>query len=88
MNSIIKKLYYGTLNPDNNVLKEGNEYEKINEQIVKLLEEIKNETDEKIFKKITEVMELYMDSNNLENENAFLHGFKCGANLLLEILAD
>lgn len=88
MKTILKKLYYGTLNPDDIILNEDNEYRELNEQIVKLMEEIKHQIGEEKFKGITELMELSTESNALETENSFNYGFKYGAIMMMEILLD
>jgi hypothetical protein len=88
MESIIKKLYYGSLNPDELVLKKEPEFQKLNEQVVMLLDKIKNTVSEEEFKNITELMEITTETNALETANAFSFGFKYGAVMMTEILKD
>ena len=86
MKTIIKKLYYGTLNPDDIILNEDKEYKKLNDQIINLMEKIKNEIGEENYNRISELAEVYAESNALEAENSFIYGFKYGAILMMEIL--
>ncbi|BCJ92582.1 hypothetical protein acsn021_01510 [Anaerocolumna cellulosilytica] len=88
MKSLIKTIYYGTLNPDDKVLKEDEEYQKLSEQILIIMEKLKKESSNENFKSITELMEITIESNSLESENAFLHGFRYGALIMMEILSD
>jgi phage pi2 protein 07 len=88
MKSLIKTLYYGTLNPDDKILKEDKEYQKLSDQILIIMEKLKKESSDEKFKSITELMDLTSESNSLETENAFLHGFRYGALIMMEILSD
>lgn len=86
MKSLIKMLYYGTLNPDDIILKEDKKYQKLSEETLAVMEKIKKEFGEEKFERISELMELTTESNSLESENSFTFGFRYGAIMMIEIL--
>ncbi|BCJ94428.1 hypothetical protein acsn021_19970 [Anaerocolumna cellulosilytica] len=88
MESIIKKLYYGSLNPDEWIIKKEPEYQKLNEQIVILLDKLKQLTNQEIFENISELMEITTETNSLETAHSFSFGFKYGAIMMMEILKN
>ncbi|MGB8451783.1 MAG: DUF6809 family protein [Anaerocolumna sp.] len=88
MNSILKKLYYSNLNPDEVLYAKDTEYRKLNDQLIEVMELLKQKVTEEDYKVITNLMEIHTESGALEATNAFVYGFKYGALIMIEVLKD
>jgi hypothetical protein len=88
MKSILKKLYYSNLSPDENLYNEDSEYLKLNDQIVENIELLKRKVSDEDFKIITTLLELHTAAGSLDTANSFVNGFKYGSLIMLEVMND
>ncbi|CAH1217425.1 hypothetical protein PAECIP111893_04276 [Paenibacillus plantiphilus] len=88
MNSILGALYRGQLNPDETIVPSDPEYRPLNRQIAAIRDQLKNRLSEQDFCKLEEMFCLRDKSDGLYMEAAFLHGFKLGAAMQIEVMID
>jgi|GEM_PF-1160107 hypothetical protein len=88
MESFLKNLYYGNINPEETMSISDPKFRELNHNVLKQLEDLKDSLDEQEYKKIIKLSEINSEANALETVNAFTHGFKYGAIMMMEILKN
>lgn len=88
MKTILKALYYGQLHPDEVIVPSQPEYRSLSRQVAAQSEQWRERLGEKAFRELEEYFILCDNVNSMDVEAAFLHGFRLGANLLIEIISN
>ena len=88
MDSILKNLYYSNFNRDEIIYAKNPDYRKISNQVIEVMNLLKERVTEADFKIITDLMELNDELGSLEVTNAFEYGFKYGTLIMIEVLTD
>lgn len=88
MNSILDELYYGELNPEELIVPQDPEYRPLNRKIAELLDDCKKRFSEDDFKSIEYIMDLMGESNSMNSNASFNHGFRIGALMMIEVFRE
>ena len=87
MESILEALYRGQLHPDETIVPSHPDYRPLGRQIGAMKEQWSNRLGEETFRELEEIFDLYGSVNSLHVEAAFIHGFKLGANTIIEVMS-
>ncbi|GIO33611.1 MULTISPECIES: DUF6809 family protein [Paenibacillus] len=85
MESIIEELYYGNLNPEEQIVPTDPEYRAINRKITELIEGAKKRFSESDFAALEEILDLNGESNSILIRASFTQGFRMGALVMVEV---
>ena len=85
MKSILEALYRGQLHPDEAIVPSHPEYRVLSQQVAAQAEQWRNRLGEEAFRELEEYFDLCDSVNSMHVEAAFLHGFRIGANLMIEV---
>lgn len=86
MENIIEELYYGKLNPEEQIVPTDPEYRPINRKISELIEDAKRKFSESDFAALEGILDLNGESNSILAKASFVHGFTMGALVMVEVL--
>lgn len=86
MKSILEELYYGNISPDETVISTDPEYRPLNRKISEAVENWKNRLSEQDFEDLEELLYLCTQADSMQTRAAFLHGFKLGSAILIEVM--
>ena len=84
--SILTALYNGEINPSERKKSKGEEQSAIEKNIQSLKDYFKKGMTEEDYKNLEELEELYCESSEIDNVDAFAYGFTMGALFLVEIM--
>lgn len=87
MESILKALFRGQLHPDEIIVPSHPEYRPLSRQIGAMTEKWRKELSDELFLELEEYSDLCLSANSLHVEAAFIHGFKLGANMVIEVMS-
>ena len=87
MESILTALYHGQLQPDETIVPSHPEYRPLGRQIGALTEKWRNSLGEETFRELEEYFDLCDSVDSMHVEAAFIHGFKLGANMIIEVMS-
>ncbi|MDF2923800.1 MAG: hypothetical protein K0R57_2714 [Paenibacillaceae bacterium] len=87
MESILAALYRGLLQPEDTIVPPHPEYRPLSRQIGALTEEWRNRLGEETFHELEEYFDLCDSLNRMHVEAAFIHGFRLGANIIIEVMS-
>lgn len=87
MESILTALYRGQLQPDETIVPSHPEYRPLSRQIGALTEKWKNRLGEETFRELEEYFDLCDSVDSMHVEAAFIHGFRLGANMIIEVMS-
>ncbi|WP_238656188.1 DUF6809 family protein [Paenibacillus piscarius] len=84
---ILEDFYYGKLRPNelNNTC--NPEVQKIDQNIIELLQVLKERLPEEEFKQVEQLYDLQSDSNSLQSALSFIQGYKIGAIMMIEVFS-
>ncbi|MFB5763978.1 DUF6809 family protein [Paenibacillus medicaginis] len=85
MKTILEALYRGQLHPDEAIVPSHPEYRRLSRQMVVQMEQWRERLGEEAFRELEEYFDLCDSVNSMHVEAAFLHGFRLGANLMIEV---
>lgn len=85
MKSILGKIYYGSLNPEERMVPTDPEYRPLNRKISELMEEVKQRFSESDFAELEKILDLNGESNSMVASEAFVQGFRMGALVMVEV---
>lgn len=86
MKTILEALYRGQINPDEVIVPSQPEYRAISRQVSERTVQWRERLGEEAFRELEEYFDLCDSANSMHVEAAFLHGFKLGTNLLIEVM--
>lgn len=87
MESMIEKIYNGSLQPDEYINPQDPEYHKLTKETSDLMEECQKRFSENDFSFIEEIIDLYGKTYSMHSTASFIHGFKIGALMMIEVLS-
>ncbi|WP_018888337.1 DUF6809 family protein [Paenibacillus massiliensis] len=88
MKIILEALYRGLIHPDEVIVPSQPEHRSVSRQVVAQTEQWRKRLGEETFRELEEYSDLCDSVNSMHVEAAFLHGFRLGANLLIEVGRD
>lgn len=88
MESMIEKIYNGSLQPDAYINPQDPEYRKLTKETSDLMEECQKRFSENDFRFIEGTIDLYGKSYSVHSTASFVHGFKNGALMMIEVLNE
>lgn len=87
MKSILEALYHGKLRPSETIVPSHPEYHSAYQQVTAQTEQWRERLGDEVFRELEEYLDLCESVNSMYVEAAFHHGFKLGANLLIETMS-
>lgn len=87
MESILSALYHGQIQPDETIVPSHPEYRPLGRQIGAMKEQWSSRLDEEMYRELEEYFDLCDSMDSIQVEAAFIHGFKLGANMIIEVMS-
>lgn len=87
MKTILEALYRGHLHPDEAIVPSHPEYRSLSRQVSAQTEQWRNRLGEEAFRELEVYFDLCDSVDSMHVEAAFLHGFRLGANLMIEVMS-
>lgn len=87
MKTILEALYRGQINPDE-IIASQPEYRSVSRQVSVQTVQWRERLGEEVFRELEEYFDLCDSASSMHVEAAFLHGFRLGANLLIEVMSS
>lgn len=87
MKSILEALYRGQLHPDEAIVPTHPQYRLLSRQVAEQTEQWRTRLGEEAFRELEKYLDLCDSVDSMQAEAAFLHGFKLGANLMIEVMS-
>lgn len=88
MQSILEDLFEGKLHPDDYIVSKNPQYRPINRKMSAAVERCKDKFSETDFQLLEEVLDLYGRSHSMHSAASFVHGFKMGALMMIEVFTS
>ncbi|XID92437.1 DUF6809 family protein [Paenibacillaceae bacterium WGS1546] len=88
MESILAALYRGQLHPDETIVPSHPDYRPLGRQIGAMKEQWRNRLGEETFCELEDFFDLYDSVSSMHVEAAFIHGFRLGANMIIEVVSN
>lgn len=88
MKTILEALYHGQINPDEVIVPSQPEYRSVSRQVSAQMVQWRERFGEEAFRELEEYIDLCDSVSSMHVEAAFLHGFRLGANLLIEVMSN
>lgn len=88
MKTILEALYRGQIYPDEVVVPSQPEYRSVSRQVSVQTVQWRERLGEEAFRELEEYLDLCDSASSMHVEAAFLHGFRLGANLLIEVMSN
>ncbi|WP_018751155.1 DUF6809 family protein [Paenibacillus sanguinis] len=85
MKSILERIYYGNLNPEERVVPTDPEYRLLNRKVSDLMEEVKQRFSEDDFATLEKILDMNGESSSMVTSEAFVQGFRMGALVMVEV---
>jgi len=87
MKTILEALYRGQLQPDVTIVPSHPDYRPLSRQISAMTEKWRNKLGAEAFRELEEYFDLCENVDSMYVEAAFLHGFRLGANMMIEVMS-
>ncbi|MNZ73211.1 hypothetical protein D3C78_916200 [compost metagenome] len=87
MKTILEALYRGELHPGETIVPSHPEYRPLSRQVAAQTEQWRDRLGEEAFCELEEYFDLCDSVDSMHVEAAFLHGFRLGANLMIEVVS-
>lgn len=88
MSSILEQLYFGEIRPEEVIVPKNPEYRSINEKISNSMEHLKIKLSENDIILLEEIIDLFGKSSSIYSTEVFIYGFKMGALMITEVVAN
>ncbi|WP_068779285.1 DUF6809 family protein [Paenibacillus sp. GM2] len=85
MPSLLESLYYGHLNPEEQVVPKDPEYRQNRRELSEAMEALKKKLSAEDFTELEALMNLQYKIQGMEMTAAFRYGFRLGAAMLIEV---
>ena len=86
--NILQQLYNGKIAPGEKLMQHNREFLKINEKITQVRKMIISNLPAEEKARVEELENLYMESSEMEIEEAFIRGFKLAVRLVCSAVSD
>lgn len=87
MEFILEALYRGQLHPEETIVPSNPGYRPLCKQVAAQTEQWRDRLGEEGFRELEEFFDLCASVDGIYVEATFLHGFRLGANLMIEVLS-
>lgn len=87
MKMILEALYRGQLYPNEAIVPSHPEYRPLSRQVAAQTEQWRERLGKDAFRELEEYFDLCDSVDSMHVEAAFLHGFRLGANLMIEVMS-
>ncbi|WP_375105218.1 DUF6809 family protein [Paenibacillus sp. RS8] len=88
MKSIIEALYHGQLRPDERIVPSHPEYRALSRKVAEQSQEWQARLGQETFRELDAFFDLTEKVDSIYIEAVFIHGFKLGANMMIEIMGS
>ncbi|MFS0728371.1 DUF6809 family protein [Paenibacillus sp. 1P07SE] len=88
MKPMLKALYNGELRPMEQIVSSHPEYRILNQKISEGLRKWKERLPKAEFEQLEKLLEMRVQSHEMDKEAAFVHGYQLGARLLAEAVCS
>ncbi|MHA6529404.1 DUF6809 family protein [Paenibacillus sp. BAC0078] len=88
MKIILEDLYYGRWRPNELIKSSDPKFQQIDQQINDSLNILQENVSEDNFEQIEKLFDLLSESNSLHSTAAFIHGFRTGALMMIEVFSE
>ncbi|MCE3201686.1 hypothetical protein K3T49_18910 [Paenibacillus sonchi] len=85
---ILEDLYYGRLHPNELIKSNDPKFQRIDQEVNDSMNILRENLSEDDFEQIEKLFDLLSESNSLHSAAAFIHGFRTGASMMIEIFSD
>lgn len=86
--SILSELYHGNISPYDRPTERTEEYQKLTKQILKAEEKLKSELSPEQWRLYEKCVGLLLERQALHEEQTFMHAFRSGAQIMLEVITE
>lgn len=86
MKTILKELYGGRIYPSELIIPKDPEYHPLNQKISDTISLWQKKLSEEDYEHLEELLDLHSQSNSMHSTSSFVHGFKLGASIMIEVL--
>ncbi|TCL72450.1 hypothetical protein EDC14_1006165 [Hydrogenispora ethanolica] len=86
MKPILEELHAGKIYPDELILPKDPQYRPINQKISDAMKVWREKLSETDYQQLESLMNLHSQSDAMEATASFVHGFKLGALIMMEVL--
>lgn len=86
MKSILEELYRGELYPSDKIVSHHPEFRALSRQRGEQREQWREKLGDEMFQELERYFDLCATVDSLEFEAAFIHGFRLGANMMIEVV--
>jgi hypothetical protein len=87
MNTILEALYKSQLFPCETLTPQNLEYRRLNQKITNFAATLQNKLSDADYQLMEEFLDLYHESSAMEATHSFIHGFKLGARMIVEVFS-
>lgn len=88
MKSVLEELYKGSIYPDEQIVPRGVQYSKLSKEITEYMKMWKERLPKSEFHELEELFDLKNDLNSLQTQESFVHGFKLGSLMMIEVYTN
>ncbi|MFE0557013.1 DUF6809 family protein [Paenibacillus sp. NPDC058910] len=88
MGSLLEKLFYGNIHPDEHIHPDNPEYKLLNEKISKTIESYHKKLSSEEYDELEELIDLLGQTTSLYSAAAYTEGFRLGALVMIEVLEE
>ncbi|RAV06403.1 DUF6809 family protein [Paenibacillus sp. YN15] len=88
MKTILEALYHGQIYPNELIMPSQPEYRAASRQVAAQTEQWRKRLGKEVFRELEEYIDLCDSVESMHAEAAFSHGFRLGANLIMEIMSN
>ena len=85
---LLKKLWYGNVNPSERYGRRGSEYKKMTAEANDCMDRLIAELTPKGSEILEEFLDKHMDLNSICEEDTFIRGVRIGAQFILDVVSD
>jgi hypothetical protein len=88
MRSLLEKLFYGNIRPDEHIHPDYPEYKLLNEKILNVIESYHKKLTAEEYDELEELIDLLGQTTSMFSAAAFTEGFRLGALVMIEVLEE
>ncbi|ASA22403.1 DUF6809 family protein [Paenibacillus donghaensis] len=88
MGSLLEKLFYGNIRPDERIHPVNPEYKLLNEKISKTIESYHKKLSAEEYDQLEKLIDLLGQTTSMYSAAAYTDGFRMGALMMIEVLGE